>query len=413
MSNNIIEPVSSHDKPNTRAVTVKDLVRLHGLSDDVIEALRTPEPDFEMKLTNDAHINIGSGSGEFSRASSATYIAKNGVLKTAGIDEPRFEKEGMLIEGVSTNIVPTHIPDPNDTGGCYYWSRGRNTVETVQGINPFGVNGDISKVTSKNNEAFYVRLREPTVLKARACSLFIKEATAPIRLIGITETGYSTNWVVFNPTTLAFEQSSGDIKYGAEKLSNGWIRLWGYDPLAVDALAYEFQTNRECYIYGGQLEDLSFASSYIPTNGAAATRASDVLRVPNFSLTKDMTLAATLDFGETKYGRWFEGRFGGVLFNTRRTGTAWMVTLGSELVSTGTPSTTEFPHVLSVSGNRFIMYNGKQVADKTLTGTLPTTPSYLYIGCENQTGNQSVYGHIKNLRVWNQVLTPNQVALIK
>lgn len=39
----------------------------------------------------------------FSRASTATYIDKSGVLQTAAINEPRFEKEGLLVEGQSTN----------------------------------------------------------------------------------------------------------------------------------------------------------------------------------------------------------------------------------------------------------------------------------------------------------------------
>ncbi len=39
----------------------------------------------------------------FSRASSATYINKSGALTIAEINEPRFEKEGLLIEGQRTN----------------------------------------------------------------------------------------------------------------------------------------------------------------------------------------------------------------------------------------------------------------------------------------------------------------------
>ncbi|HEM0101795.1 TPA: phage tail protein, partial [Escherichia coli] len=41
----------------------------------------------------------------FSRASSATYINKSGALTIAEINEPRFEKEGLLIEGQRTNYL--------------------------------------------------------------------------------------------------------------------------------------------------------------------------------------------------------------------------------------------------------------------------------------------------------------------
>ena len=42
---------------------------------------------------------------QFSRASSATYINKSGALTIAEINEPRFEKEGLLIEGQRTNYL--------------------------------------------------------------------------------------------------------------------------------------------------------------------------------------------------------------------------------------------------------------------------------------------------------------------
>ncbi|HGP0311685.1 TPA: hypothetical protein ACLE2D_002416 [Citrobacter freundii] len=41
----------------------------------------------------------------FTRSTIATYIDKSGVLKTAAVNEPRFESEGLLIEGQSTNMA--------------------------------------------------------------------------------------------------------------------------------------------------------------------------------------------------------------------------------------------------------------------------------------------------------------------
>ncbi|WP_429969512.1 hypothetical protein, partial [Escherichia coli] len=39
------------------------------------------------------------------RASGATYINKSGVLTVAEVDEPRFEREGLLIEGQRTTAA--------------------------------------------------------------------------------------------------------------------------------------------------------------------------------------------------------------------------------------------------------------------------------------------------------------------
>ena len=68
-----------------------------------------PFPDFWLPLNDSLEMLAGfSDTGEkkatFSRATTATYIDKSGVMRTAGIDEPRFEKSGVLIEGYSTNL---------------------------------------------------------------------------------------------------------------------------------------------------------------------------------------------------------------------------------------------------------------------------------------------------------------------
>lgn len=52
----------------------------------------------EVKMPSDKVVS-------FTRASSATYINKSGKLTVAAINEPRFEKEGLLIEGQRTNYL--------------------------------------------------------------------------------------------------------------------------------------------------------------------------------------------------------------------------------------------------------------------------------------------------------------------
>ncbi|MGK3429943.1 prophage tail fiber N-terminal domain-containing protein, partial [Klebsiella pneumoniae] len=48
----------------------------------------------------------------FKRASGATYINKAGVLTIADVDEPRFEKDGLLIEGQRTNyFINSNSPE--------------------------------------------------------------------------------------------------------------------------------------------------------------------------------------------------------------------------------------------------------------------------------------------------------------
>ena len=88
-----------------------------------------PYPDFWLPLNDSLKIEAGFGdydqidvseaqdgsmmvdlptrSATFSRASTATYINKSGELVTAEINEPRFEKEGILTEEPNTCLLYT------------------------------------------------------------------------------------------------------------------------------------------------------------------------------------------------------------------------------------------------------------------------------------------------------------------
>ncbi|MEH4695746.1 hypothetical protein PO377_19765 [Atlantibacter hermannii] len=67
-----------------------------------------PFPDVWAPLSDDLKMISGYPVNtkllSFTRASTATYIDKSGVLQTAAINEARFEKQGLLIEGSSTNL---------------------------------------------------------------------------------------------------------------------------------------------------------------------------------------------------------------------------------------------------------------------------------------------------------------------
>ena len=62
-------------------------------------------PLLDIPLKNSLALKQGVGSVVFTRATTGTFIDRYGVLQTAAIDEARFEKEGLLIEGASTNLL--------------------------------------------------------------------------------------------------------------------------------------------------------------------------------------------------------------------------------------------------------------------------------------------------------------------
>ncbi|MGU5699326.1 hypothetical protein ACV1D9_19485 [Aeromonas allosaccharophila] len=85
---------------------------------DAVALAALPLPDVWAPLTDDLRLISGYGRevkvGDdvvakmfgFSRASTATYIGKDGKRKAAAANEPRFEKYGLLIEVQSTNFIP-------------------------------------------------------------------------------------------------------------------------------------------------------------------------------------------------------------------------------------------------------------------------------------------------------------------
>jgi len=61
-------------------------------------------PLLDMPLNNSLSMKQGVGEVTFTRDTIATYIDRYGILQYAAVDEPRFEKDGFLVEGESTNL---------------------------------------------------------------------------------------------------------------------------------------------------------------------------------------------------------------------------------------------------------------------------------------------------------------------
>lgn len=73
---------------------------------DSLDMLTGFAPGYKKITIGDDVVQVASDKQvSFTRASTATYINKSGELKTAEINEPRFEREGLLIEGQRTNYM--------------------------------------------------------------------------------------------------------------------------------------------------------------------------------------------------------------------------------------------------------------------------------------------------------------------
>ncbi|HGW5276359.1 TPA: prophage tail fiber N-terminal domain-containing protein, partial [Escherichia coli] len=101
---------------------------------DSLDMITGYSPGYKKVKIGDNVVQVASDKQvNFSRASTATYINKSGELKTAEINEPRFECDGLLIEGQRTNFFPNST-DPSK------WNKSTSLDVTETGTDSFGFN---------------------------------------------------------------------------------------------------------------------------------------------------------------------------------------------------------------------------------------------------------------------------------
>lgn len=254
---------------------------------DAIGLAALPLPDVWAPLTDSLRLFTGYGRevkvGEdvvarmvnFSRNSTATYIGKDGLLKTAAVNEPRFEKEGLLLEGQSTNLVPNSKNPPPTTS--------ETSVTPV--ASPYG---DVFKfaAATTNNSMKDVRFAPLTAGQLVTLSFIAKKAEIDTVAVGF-DGMFSA---LFNLTSV----SVGGVPSGSSAtitpIGDGFYRVTltttttrDVTPslrLKVNGTFVANAIGDGMLIGNLQAELLPFASSYIQTNGAAVTRAADQAWLP-------------------------------------------------------------------------------------------------------------------------------------
>ncbi len=216
--------------------------------------------------------------GSFIRDSTATYV-DGGVLKTAAIDEPRFQDGVLLLEGRSTNTIKqtenlTIAPWANVVSGT------STKVDAGSGLT---VGKTFLITATSNNGGIRQSVSGLTIGKNYTWS-FKLESTASYFAFtlenGPTVYGNS-HYTIFNPITGAFSSSSGWVSKTAVKNGNAWditLVLLPAGGAGTAHLEIRVPLLGETFILSQtQLEPGVIKTSYIPTTTVNVTRSPDVV----------------------------------------------------------------------------------------------------------------------------------------
>jgi hypothetical protein len=225
----------------------------------------------------------------FTRNSAATYIGPDGLIKTAAVNQPRFdfdvlsgECRGLLIEMARTNEISQSMPTTSGGGIT-------NTfVSNLPGIFSTG-----RRLTSGGGNDRRITLGSNTSGIVFTYSFFARAGSQGSYVFLRNGTGPAASWSLITNTVTG--DSFGTAKI--ENYGNGWWRCYATITgsgasgflLGVGNSGLNSVNGDNIIIAGVQLERGTFPTSYIPTTTTTVTRQPDQL-VLNKPLNSQGTL---------------------------------------------------------------------------------------------------------------------------
>lgn len=379
---------------------------------------------------------------------SLKHVLQNGALVQLAANQfgtsydPVTGLYGYLPESAATNLA-LYSDDLSQ------WNRTRCSVTTNATTAPDGtVTADkiIGTAVAGNHKVF-----APVVAKAASAvtytgSVYVKSGEYNFAAVGLSdsaENGVSS--VGINLTTGAITDVSADNGFVGgtamvENIGSGWWRVsltctsntsTSIRLRVISSLTLQANGDSEVgdgvsgiYVWGAQLETGTYASSYIKTAGATATRAADVLTVP---------LANVTGFNAAGYTMFYDGRQIVQLSTDRKSiaitdGTAsnrayialttsnayqTLVSSGGAVQANafeGTAVIERHKRAASVSLNNLLTSINGASGLSDVTMLMPVSPTTLYLGCLN--GSAQKNGYIFNAKLITTPLTQSQINAI-
>ena len=241
---------SGHDDFFGKAKAVA--VYKEALTDANLKSLTYPNP---VATTFDLDFDTIAEQFTFTRGSEATFINAQGLIEsTASNDAPRIDystgAEAFLLENQSTNLI-------NYSEDFSQWiTNGAVTLTSNYDTSPDGANNS-TRIQGDNTSILYLSAAS---ISGFARSIYVK-ATSGSGNIQLLSHNSNTNNI------FSIDENWQRVEVNVTTSGTGSNNFYAFDMRGASTDIYDIE------IWGAQNEDnISYATSYIPTSGASATR---------------------------------------------------------------------------------------------------------------------------------------------
>ena len=372
---------------------------------------------------------------DFTRNSIGTRVDRNGLIETIGNNIPRIDftdnPDGhLLLEPQSTNLI-TYSEDFTE----YLISTTNLDTPTIVSVtNPTGVNSaGLLNINNGVSASKFIYLAISTSSSIHTQSIFVKYVDRQwIQLLS----GGTSHYANFDIQNGVVGNTSG-CSSTIEDYGNGWYRCTAtLDSAATPinlaiaviddntAIRLSASTGIGSYnLWGSQVEALSYATSYIPTNGSTVTRDAETCTNAGNSTLINSTegvlyaeIAALADDGTSRTISLSSGSTSNRVFiqfrsTSGQVNSGIVVSNSAQAVISHTITQTQYIKMaFKYKADDFALWvNGVEVGTDT-SGTTFTANTLTELNFDSGSGAEDFYGKCKALTVFNTALTDAELT---